>query len=110
MPFLYRLQHSGREDVIDAMIGNQAASRPQGKNLLSGLILTGWNPPSEDLARRLDAGNIPCIYVSPDIADSYTLTARIASFVAKLRRDDTTRLNMAADHITKHCDFSFLDQ
>ncbi|KAJ0404499.1 hypothetical protein ATCC90586_007756 [Pythium insidiosum] len=103
------ITHSGRKDVIEAIIGNQEASMPQGKNLMSGLILTGWDPPSDELARRLDNDNIPCIYVSPDKADSYTLTARIAQFTAKLRRDDTLRLEMAADHVSKHCDFSFLD-
>jgi hypothetical protein len=92
--------------VIDAILGNQEAS---GKNLMSGLILTGWEPPSDALAKRLEADNIPCIYVSPDKADSYTLTARVAQFTAKLRRDDTVRLEMAADHVSKHCDFSFLD-
>ena len=83
---------------------------PKGKNLMPGLILTGWDPPSDELAKRLDADNIPCIYVSPDKADSYTLTARVASFTAKLRLEDTLRLEMAADHINKHCDFSFLDR
>lgn len=82
---------------------------PRGQNLLSGLILTGWEPPSDELAQRLEADSIPCIYVSPDKADSYTLTARIAQFTAKLRRDDTVRLEMAADHVSKHCDFSFLE-
>lgn len=96
--------------MIDAILGNQEASIPHGTNLQSGLILTGWDPPSADLARRLDADNIPCIYVSPDKADSYTLTARIAGFTAKIRVDDTKRLEMAADHVTKHCDFSFLER
>ncbi|RLN92751.1 hypothetical protein BBJ28_00014122 [Nothophytophthora sp. Chile5] len=102
-------QHSGREDVIDAIIGNQEVSTSHGTNLMSGLILTGWNPPSAELAQRLDADNIPCIYVSPDKADSYTLTARISSFTAKIRREDVARIDMAADHVSKHCDFSFLD-
>lgn len=102
-------QHSGRHDVIDAILGNQEASMPRGQNLMSGLILTGWEPPSDELAKRLEADGIPCIYVAPSQADSYTLTARIAQFTAKLRRDDTVRLEMAADHVSKHCDFSFLD-
>ncbi|GAB9466151.1 P-loop containing nucleoside triphosphate hydrolase [Globisporangium polare] len=103
------ITHSGRHDVIDAILGNQEASMPRGQNLMSGLILTGWEPPSDELAKRLEADGIPCIYVAPSQADSYTLTARIAQFTAKLRRDDTVRLEMAADHVSKHCDFSFLD-
>lgn len=99
------ITHSGRQDVIDAIIGNQEAS---GKKLKPGLILTGWNPPSEELAKKLDADNIPCIYVSPETADSYTITARVASFTAKIRREDTKRLDMAADHVSKYCDLSFL--
>jgi hypothetical protein len=47
--------------------------------------------------------------VSPDKADSYTLAAKVASFTAKLRLEDVKRLNMAADHISKHVDFSLLD-
>ncbi|KAF4320083.1 hypothetical protein BBO99_00005415 [Phytophthora kernoviae] len=104
------ITHSGRKDVIDAIIGNQEKSTSHGKNLMSGLILTGWNPPSAELERRLDADNIPCIYVSPDKADSYTLTAQVASFTAKIRVEDTARLNLAADHVSKHCDFTFLDE
>ena len=106
----WRVQHSGRKDVIDAIIGNEEASSTYGGNLKSGLILTGWNPPSAELAQRLDADNIPCIYVSPDKADSYTITARISQFTAKIRRDDVERIDMAADHVSKHCDFSFLDE
>ncbi|KAG6606537.1 P-loop containing nucleoside triphosphate hydrolase [Phytophthora cinnamomi] len=103
------ITHSGRKDVIDAIIGNQEASTSHGENLKSGLILTGWNPPSAELAQRLDADNIPCIYVSPDKADSYTITARISQFTAKIRCEDVERIDLAADHVSKHCDFSFLD-
>lgn len=92
--------------MIDAIIGNQEASS---KNLMPGLILTGWDPPSAELAMRLDADDIPCIYVSPDKADSYTLTARVAAFTAKLKLEDA-RLDMAAEHVSKHCDFSYLVQ
>ncbi|KAH7481720.1 Phosphate acetyltransferase [Phytophthora ramorum] len=102
------ITQSGRKDVIDAIIGNQEASTSHGGNLKSGLILTGWNPPSVELAQRLDADNIPCIYVSPDKADSYTITARVSQFTAKIRREDVERIDLAADHVSKHCDFSFL--
>lgn len=95
--------------MIDAIIGNQETFTSQGKNLKSGLILTGWKPSSAGLAKRLDAGNIPCIYVSPKKADSYTITAQIAQFTAKIRREDVERIDLAADHVYKHCDFSFLD-
>lgn len=95
--------------MIDAIIGNQEASTSHGKNLKSGVILTGWNPPSAELAQRLDADNIPCIYVSPDKADSYTITARISQFTAKIRREDVERIDLAAEHVSKHFDFSFLD-
>ncbi|CAH0486520.1 unnamed protein product [Peronospora farinosa] len=104
------ITHSGRQDVIDAIIGNQEVSSYHGENLKSGLILTGWNPPSAELAQRLDADNIPCIYVSPEKADSYTITAQISQFTAKIRRDDVERIDLAANHVSKHCDFSFLDE
>jgi BioD-like phosphotransacetylase family protein len=107
--FDWRLQHSGRKDVIDAIVGNQEASTSNGQDLKPGLILTGWNPPTAELAQRLDADNIPCIYVSPDKADSYTITARISQFTAKIRREDVERIDLAADHVSKHCDFSFLE-
>ena len=96
--------------MIDAIIGNQELSSYHGENLKSGLILTGWNPPSAELAQRLDADNIPCIYVSPEKADSYTITAQISQFTAKIRRDDVERIDLAANHVSKHCDFSFLDE
>lgn len=103
------ITHSGRQDVIDAIIGNQKASTSYGQNLKSGLILTGWNSPSAELAQRLDADNIPCIYVSPDKADSYTITARVAQFTAKIRREDVERIDLAAEHVSQHCNFSFLE-
>ncbi|OQS01089.1 hypothetical protein ACHHYP_20078 [Achlya hypogyna] len=103
------LQHSGRMDVIDAMLHNQEEFRERGENLHPGLIMTGWDPPSPSLVARLDQGNIPCIYVPPTTCDSYTLTARIASFTAKLNRYDLKRLNMASAHVRKHVNFGVFD-
>nr|CCA19519.1 conserved hypothetical protein [Albugo laibachii Nc14] len=100
------ITHTGRMDVIDAILGNQTASIPHGKDLQSGLIMTGWNPPSARLKQKLDLANIPCIYVSPDKADSYTLTTRLATFTAKIRLEDTDRLDLAAKHVLQSCDFS----
>ncbi|KAH9052430.1 hypothetical protein Ae201684P_001611 [Aphanomyces euteiches] len=81
----------------------------RGENLHSGLILTGWDHPSPRLIARLDDGNIPCIYVPPTVCDSYTLTARIAGFTAKLNRYDVKRLNLASKHVQKHVNFDIFD-
>ncbi|OQS06741.1 hypothetical protein THRCLA_01237 [Thraustotheca clavata] len=97
------ITHSGRMDVIDALLHNQEEYRERGENLRPGLIMTGWDAPSPNLVARLDKGNIPCIYVPPTTCDSYTLTARIAGFTAKISRDDIKRLNLASDHVQIDC-------
>ncbi|KDO26146.1 hypothetical protein SPRG_08507 [Saprolegnia parasitica CBS 223.65] len=99
----------GRMDVIDAMLHNQEVFRERGENLHPGLIMTGWDPPSPSLIARLEQGNIPCIYVPPTTCDSYTLTARIAGFTAKLNRYDLKRLNLASAHVRKHVNFDLFD-
>lgn len=58
---------------------------------------------------RLEQGNIPCIYVPPTTCDSYTLTARIAGFTAKLNRYDLKRLNLASAHVRKYVNFDLFD-
>ncbi|CAK4079784.1 unnamed protein product [Aphanomyces euteiches] len=103
------ITHSGRHDVIDAILANQTEYKSRGENLHSGLILTGWDHPSPRLIARLDDGNIPCIYVPPTVCDSYTLTARIAGFTAKLNRYDVKRLNLASKHVQKHVNFDIFD-
>ncbi|RLO10639.1 hypothetical protein DYB28_006868 [Aphanomyces astaci] len=40
------ITHSGRGDVIDAILANQAEYRRRGENLHPGLIMTGWDHPS----------------------------------------------------------------
>ena len=47
--------------------------------------------------------------MSPDKADSYTLTARIANFIAKMSREDEDRLQLAIKHVLKHVDFSGIE-
>ncbi|ETW01857.1 hypothetical protein H310_06426 [Aphanomyces invadans] len=103
------ITHSGRGDVIDAILANQAEYRQRGDNLHPGLIMTGWDHPSPSLIARLNEGNIPCIYVPPTTCDSFQLTARIAGFTAKLNRYDTKRLNQATKHVRDHVNFDILD-
>ncbi|RHY95488.1 hypothetical protein DYB37_003459 [Aphanomyces astaci] len=103
-----QLKHSGRGDVIDAILANQAEYRRRGDNLHPGLIMTGWDHPSPSLIARLNEGNIPCIYVPPTTCDSFQLTAKIAGFTAKLNRYDTKRLHLATQHVRDHVNFDLL--
>ncbi|RQM30208.1 hypothetical protein B5M09_000307 [Aphanomyces astaci] len=102
------ITHSGRGDVIDAILANQAEYRRRGENLHPGLIMTGWDHPSPSLIARLNEGNIPCIYVPPTTCDSFQLTAKIAGFTAKLNRYDTKRLHLATQHVRDHVNFDLL--
>lgn len=54
----------------------------------------------------LNAHQIPCLYVPPTTSDSYTITARVANFIAKLNRDDEHRLKLAIRHVSCHVDFN----
>lgn len=85
---------------------NQKEHLRFGQDLETGLVLTGWDPPSKSMIQDLDDVDIPCIYVPPSTCDSYTLTARISNFVAKLSRDDEHRLALAINHVSKHIDLS----
>lgn len=91
-----------REDIILALI----ELRRNGKEEpLHGLILTGRYPPSEILIEKLKKAEIPSLYAAKT---SYDAMRMITSFTAKIRKEDTSKVEKAIQLVEGSINFSLL--
>lgn len=92
---------ASREDIISTMIQKETPmNQPD-----YGLILTGGRPPSASLIKELQKAKIPSLYAA---FSSYETMRMITSFTAKIRKEDTEKVQKAIDLVENMIDFSFL--
>jgi len=94
---------ASREDIIDALL-ELHLSLP---SPLHGLILTSQHAPSLQLVKRLRAAGIPSLYVP---LPTFEVMEMIHSFTAKIRQEDTEKVEKAIHLVTHHLDFKSLMQ
>lgn len=98
---------ASREDIILATLSHhhhlQAIGREE--EFLSGMILTGILPPKASLIEELKKADIPAFY-----APTHTFNAMkmITSYTAKLRQEDTIRVQEAIELVESHIHFNKL--
>lgn len=92
---------ASREDIISTMIQKE----PQVDRPDYGLILTGRHPPSQSLIKQLRKARIPSLYAA---YSSYETMRMITSFTAKIRKEDTEKVQKAIDLVEASIDLSFL--
>jgi phosphate acetyltransferase len=88
-----------REDIILALIEiHQQQSEPA-----QGLILTGRYPPKQPLVEKLKQARIPSLYAAYTSFDAMRM---ITSFIAKIHREDTSKVCKAIEVVEQHLDLS----
>lgn len=97
---------ASREDIILGTITHHwELKKIKQEDLLSGMILTGILPPKEGLIEELKKANIPAFYAPIHTFNAMKL---ISSYTAKLRKEDTLRVQEAIDLVESHIDFTTL--
>jgi len=80
---------ASRSDIIAAVIEMEREDHRS-----CGMILTGSQPPDEETYRRIYESDIPIIYVP---LCSYDAMKKITSFIAKIRREDHSKVKKAIE-------------
>ena len=93
-----------REDIVFALIERRPSffSRAEPEH---GLILTGRHPPTTHLLEALSKAGIPSLYAAQT---SFEAMKMITSFTAKIRKEDTSKVEAAINLVESHIDFSKL--
>ena len=97
-----------REDVIIATVGKHIRSmHEQNIDFGGGLILTDHNAPRSELIQRIKNVDIPILYAPHS---SFDVMKKIASFTAKIRQEDTKKVEEAINVVERYVDFDALCQ
>jgi phosphate acetyltransferase len=89
-----------REDIVLALIEQR---RLQHQEPHHGLILTGRHPPLPSLITKLKQVEIPSLYANYTSFDAMRM---ITSYTAKIRKEDTSKVQKAIELVDKNLDFS----
>ncbi|MCH9627199.1 MAG: Phosphate acetyltransferase [Chlamydiales bacterium] len=89
-----------REDIIRCLIDTRqhAHNGPE-----HGLILTGQHPPHPHLVEQLKQADIPSLYAAYTSFDAMKM---ITSFIAKIRKEDSSKVEKAIELVESHLDLS----
>jgi len=101
-PYQLIITPASREDIILATISHQKHLGSQQAHNTSGMILTGMLPPSPAIIEKLKKASIPALY-SP--VHTFHAMKMISSYTAKLKTEDTARVQEAIDLVQAHIDF-----
>lgn len=91
-----------REDIILALI-EQRRLYPDGAEPAQGVILTGRYPPLPPLIEKLKQAQIPSLYAAHTSFDAMKM---ITSFIAKIRKEDTSKVEKAIELVENNLNFS----
>lgn len=95
---------AGREDIVLATLERhwnlKIANRHN--DLEAGLILTGRESPKASLVEQIRKANIPMLFAA---VSSSTAMKMIHSHTAKIRREDTAKIEEAVKVVEAHLDF-----
>lgn len=98
---------ASREDIILSTLSRHwdiKIANPK-DDLESGMILTGSQKPSKQILEELHKADIPSFYTS---ANTFEAMKAITSYTAKLRKEDSPRVEEAIDLVEGHIDFDRL--
>lgn len=99
---------ASREDIIIATLEKHVeATEREGYDFAGGLILTSKQPPSKQIISRIKDVNIPVLYAP---VCSYDAMKMITSFIAKIRKEDLTKIHQAIKLVEENINFDLLCQ
>lgn len=97
---------ASREDIIIATLDNHDQMlKKQHIDFQSGMILTGRHPPSEEILSYIRRFDVPVLYAP---LCSYDAMKIITSFTAKIRIEDTLKVEKAVKLVEENVNFDLL--
>ncbi len=97
---------AAREDIIHAILKKHLEFQEQhNQDFEGGLILTSRHPPSKEVVAAIRKVDIPVLYAP---LYSYDAMKKITSFIAKIRLQDTPKIEKAIELVEQSVDFSAL--
>ena len=94
---------AGREDIILATLvraWDLKISHPE-DDVTLGMILTGKQPPKDDILEQIEKANIPMIYVP---LSSFAVMKMINTTTSKIRKEDKTKIQEAIRVVESYVD------
>jgi BioD-like phosphotransacetylase family protein len=97
---------ASREDIILAFVERNIRHKKEtGKDYEGGLILTSKNPPSQEIINKLNDIDVPALYVP---LCSYDVMKMITHYKAKIRMEDSSKVEQAIKIVEENIDFDRL--
>ena len=98
---------ASREDIIMETLSHHfdRKNKLTQNDLLSGMILTGNLAPKLSTIEALKKANIPAFYIP---IHTFNAMKMITSYIAKLRKEDTLRIEQTIAVVESHIDFEHL--
>ena len=96
---------ASREDIIIRTLTAHQVEMENGGDFQGGMILTGRQPPTDEILEKIRCADIPIIYAP---LCSYDAMKMITSFTAKIRKEDTAKISQAIKLVEKNVDFDLL--
>ncbi|MCB1109172.1 MAG: AAA family ATPase [Chlamydiia bacterium] len=101
LPNQLMITPASREDVIAATIDYQKSHG----ELLTGFVLTGDIPPSQNILEALKKADIPMLYTP---VHSYKALKKITSYTVKIQQGDIEKIQEAITLVEKHLNFDMI--
>lgn len=106
MPNELVITPASRDDIILATLQkHQESAEIEGVDFAGGMILTSMYPPNPQILRRISQVDIPILYAP---ICSYDAMKMITSFTAKIRTEDTLKVEKAIDIVEANINFDRL--
>lgn len=97
---------ASREDIILAILQKHREFRERfNQDFEGGMILTSRHPPTKKIVREIQAVGIPVLYAP---LFSYDAMKKITSFIAKIRKKDTPKIEKAIELVEANIDLHLL--
>lgn len=96
---------ASREDIIRTTLAKHQEVSKKGGDFLGGMILTGRHAPTSTIIEEIQAVDVPVLYAP---ICSYDAMKMITSFIAKIRLEDTLKIEKAIELAEHYIDFDLL--
>ena len=96
---------ASREDIIIRTLRAHREELEKGMDFQGGMILTGRQPPTEEILEKIRCADVPIIYAP---LCSYDAMKMITSFTAKIRKEDKAKIAQAIKLVEKNVNFDLL--
>lgn len=98
---------ASRKDVISVVSRKAIQATAAGNSLKSGFILTGHEPPTEEVIKIIQSSQLPALYCP---VSNFEAMRKISTYTGKIQNEDTHKVNQAISLVEQHVDIEALCQ